>query len=85
MFTQDEVAHRSYEKVEKFRRDQLAQLQYAQQRGFEQGVNQGREKSIHNIIVTLCELDFKEDTIAAKLKEHYNLSEADIKRYMTLH
>lgn len=77
MFTQDEVAHRSYEKVEKFRRDQLAQLQYAQQ----QGIEQERKRDINNMIVTLRGLDVKE----AKLKEGYDLSEADIKRYLTLH
>ena len=85
MFTQDEVARRSYEKAEKFRRDQLAQLQYAQQQGIEQGINQERKKGISNMIVTLRGLDVKEETIAAKLKEGYDLSEDDIKRYMTLH
>ena len=81
MFTQDEVARRSYEKAEKFRRDQLAQLQYAQM----QGVDQERENSIRNMIVTLRELEIKEDIIADKLKERYDLGAADIKRYMTLH
>ncbi len=89
MFTQDEVARRSYEKAEKFRRDQLAQLQYAQmqgfENGFEQGVDQEREKGINNMIAALRGLDVKEDMIVAKLKEGYDLSEADIKRYMTLH
>ena len=93
MFTQDEVARRSYEKAEKFRRDQLAQLQYAQRRGFEhgieqgleQGINQERENSINRMIVTLRGLDVKEETIAAKLKEGYDLSDVDVKRYLTLH
>ena len=97
MFTQDEVARRSYEKAEKFRRDQLAQLQYAQRHGFEhgleqgleqgleKGINQERENSINRMIVTLRGLDVKEETIAAKLREGYDLSDADIKRYMTLH
>ena len=33
MFTKDEVAKRSYEKAEKFRRDQAAQLSYAHGEG----------------------------------------------------
>lgn len=33
MFTKDEVAKRSYEKAEKFRRDQAAQLRYATEEG----------------------------------------------------
>ena len=33
MFTQDEVARRKYELAEKFRRDQAAQLRFAQDEG----------------------------------------------------
>lgn len=32
VFTKDEVAKRSYEKAEKFRRDQAAQLKYAEKK-----------------------------------------------------
>ena len=37
MFTKDEVARRPYEKAEKFRRDQAAQLEYAEKKGEERG------------------------------------------------
>ena len=33
MFTKDEVARRSYEKAEKFRRDQAAQIRYVKEEG----------------------------------------------------
>ena len=38
MFTKDEVAKRSYEKAEKFRRDQAAQLKYAEKNGEEKPI-----------------------------------------------
>ena len=81
MFTQDEVARRAYEKAEKFRRDQAAQLHYARS----QGIAQGKAQGIESMIVTLRELNIPEDAIAEKLREHYDLSPDEIKRYMALH
>ena len=46
MFTQDEVARRAYEKAEKFRRDQAAQLHYARSQGIAQGIAQGKAQGI---------------------------------------
>ncbi|MBR1694819.1 MAG: hypothetical protein IJ709_05400, partial [Selenomonas sp.] len=61
VFTKDEVAKRSYEKAEKFRRDQAAQLRYAaeegRQEGREEGLKEGEEKGIKAMIVTLKELN----------------------------
>ena len=42
MFTQDEVAKRAYDKAEKFRRDQAAQLEYADAEGEKRGLKKGR-------------------------------------------
>ena len=81
MFTQDEIARRAYEKAEKFRRDQAAQLHYA----VSQGIERGNERGIESMIAALRELDISEDTIAEKLREHYELSPDEIKRYMALH
>ncbi len=89
MFTQDEIARRAYEKAEKFRRDQAAQLHYAVSQGIErgmaQGIAQGNDRGIESMIVTLRELNIPEDAIAEKLREHYDLSPDEIKRYMALH
>ena len=89
MFTQDEIARRAYEKAEKFRRDQAAQLHYAVsqgiERGIKQGIERGNERGIESMIAALRELDISEDTIAEKLREHYELSPDEIKRYMALH
>ena len=93
MFTQDEVARRAYEKAEKFRRDQAAQLHYARSQGIAQGIAQGKAQGIaqgkaqgiESMIVTLRELNIPEDAIAEKLREHYDLSPDEIKRYMALH
>ena len=41
MFTQDEISRRAYEKAEKFRRDQQAQLTFAETKGFNEGFNEG--------------------------------------------
>ena len=49
VFTKDEVAKRSYEKAEKFRRDQAAQLKYAA----EEGRNSERLNSIRNLMESL--------------------------------
>ena len=49
VFTKDEVAKRSYEKAEKFRRDQAAQLKYAT----EEGRNSERLNSIRNLMESL--------------------------------
>ena len=43
VFTKDEVAKRSYEKAEKFRRDQAAQLKYAEKKGEEKGEEKVQE------------------------------------------
>ena len=85
MFTQDEIARRAYEKAEKFRRDQAAQLHYARSQGIAQGIAQGKAQGVESMIVTLRELNIPEDAIAEKLREHYDLSPDEIKRYMALH
>ena len=41
VFTQDEISRRAYEKAEKFRRDQQAQLTFAESKGFNEGFNEG--------------------------------------------
>ena len=93
MFTQDEVARRAYEKAEKFRRDQAAQLHYARSQGIAQGIAQGKAQGIaqgkaqgvESMIVTLRELSIPENTIAEKLQQRYDLSPAAVKKYMALH
>ena len=85
MFTQDEIARRAYEKAEKFRRDQAAQLHYAVSQGIERGMAQGMAQGIESMIAALREFHIPEDAIAEKLREHYELSPDEIKRYMALH
>ena len=93
MFTQDEVARRAYEKAEKFRRDQAAQLHYARSQGIAQGIAQGKAQGIaqgkaqgiESMIVTLRELSIPENTIAEKLQQRYDLSPTAVKKYMALH
>ena len=93
MFTQDEIARRAYEKAEKFRRDQAAQLHYARSQGIAQGIAQGKAQGIaqgkaqgiESMIVTLRELSIPENTIAEKLQQRYDLSPAAVKKYMALH
>ena len=69
VFTKDEVAKRSYEKAEKFRRDQAAQLKYAA----EEGRKEGEEKGIKAMIVTLKELDVDKKTTIDKIMARFNL------------
>ena len=93
MFTQDEIARRAYEKAEKFRRDQAAQLHYARSQGIAQGIAQGKAQGIaqgkaqgvESMIVTLRELSIPENTIAEKLQQRYDLSPTAVKKYMALH
>jgi hypothetical protein len=63
VFTKDEVAKRSYEKAEKFRRDQAAQLSFARQEGKEEG----REEGILGTIAVLKSLNLDKKAIAIKL------------------
>ena len=70
MFTKDEVAKRSYEKAEKFRRDQAAQLRYAA----EEGRKEGEEKGIKAMIVTLKELNVDKSIIIDKIMTRFNLN-----------
>ena len=65
MFTKDEVAKRSYEKAEKFRRDQAAQLKYA--------LEEGRKEGIKAMIITLKELKVDKKTTIDKIMARFNL------------
>lgn len=69
MFTKDEVAKRSYEKAEKFRRDQAAQLRYAAEEGREEGLKEG----IKAMITTLKELNVDKKTTIDKIMTRFNL------------
>ena len=62
MFTKDEVAKRSYEKAEKFRRDQAAQLSYAR-----------REEGL-KAVAMLKNLKISKDLAIAQIIENYALS-----------
>ena len=75
MFTKDEVARRSYEKAEKLRRDQAAQLEYAEKKGEERGREKGREEGILGTIVALKSLNLDKKTIALKLAEVFGLDD----------
>ena len=65
VFTKDEVAKRSYEKAEKFRRDQAAQLKYA--------LEEGRKEGIKAMIITLKELKVDKKTTIDKIMARFNL------------
>lgn len=69
VFTKDEVAKRSYEKAEKFRRDQAAQLRYAAEEGREEGLKEG----IKAMITTLKELNVDKKTTIDKIMTRFNL------------
>lgn len=69
VFTKDEVAKRAYEKAEKFRRDQAAQLEYAGNEGEKRGIKKG----IITMISTLKSLNIDKETIALKLMEGFGL------------
>lgn len=74
MFTKDEVAKRSYEKAEKFRRDQAAQLKYAEKKG--------EEKGIKAMILTLKELNVDKDIVIDKISTHFHLQSNVAKGYV---
>ncbi len=61
MFTKDEVAKRAYDKAEKFRRDQAAQIKYV------------KEECIKAMVVTLKELNVDKATTADKLMVRFGL------------
>ena len=62
MFTKDEVAKRSYEKAEKFRRDQAAQLEYV------------RQDERLKAVAMLKKLKISKDLAIAQIIENYALS-----------
>ena len=78
VFTKDEVARRSYEKAEKFRRDQAAQIRYAT----EEGRKEGREEGILGTIAALRSLNFDKRTIALKLVEVFGLDDKAANGYV---
>lgn len=86
VFTKDEVAKRSYEKAEKFRRDQAAQIRYAteegRQEGREEGRKEGREEGILATIAALRSLNFDKRTIALKLVEVFGLDDKAANGYV---
>jgi predicted transposase/invertase (TIGR01784 family) len=61
MFTKDEVAKRAYDKAEKFRRDQEAQIKYV------------KEEGIKAMVITLKELNVDKATTADKLMARFGL------------
>lgn len=90
MFTKDEVAKRSYEKAEKFRRDQAAQIRYATEEGRQEGREEGRkegrkegeEKGILGTIAVLKSLNWDKKTIALKLVEVFGLDDKAANGYV---
>ena len=50
MFTKDEKARRIYELAEKSRRDQMSMIHSAERRGREEGLAEGRESMISNML-----------------------------------
>ena len=50
VFTQDEISRRAYEKAEKFRRDQQAQLTFAETKGRNEGHQQGQAELARKLI-----------------------------------
>ena len=78
VFTKDEVAKRSYEKAEKFRRDQAAQIRYAT----EEGRKEGEEKGILGTIAVLKSLNWDKKTIALKLVEVFGLDDKTANGYV---
>ena len=62
MFTKDEVAKRAYDKAEKFRRDQAAQLEYA------------RQDERLKAVAMLKKLKISKDLAIAQIIESYALS-----------
>ena len=66
MFTKDEVAKRAYDKAEKFRRDQAAQLEYARQ--------DERLKERLKAVAMLKKLKISKDLAIAQIIESYAVS-----------
>ena len=66
VFTKDEVAKRAYDKAEKFRRDQAAQLEYARQ--------DERLKERLKAVAMLKKLKISKDLAIAQIIESYALS-----------
>ena len=82
MFTQDEVAKRAYEKAEKFRCDQAAQLEYADAEGEKRGLKKGREEGILGTITALKSLDLDKPAIARKQVEVFGLDDKAANSYV---
>ncbi|MCR5757881.1 MAG: hypothetical protein K6F95_08240 [Selenomonas sp.] len=82
MFTKDEVAKRSYEKAEKFRRDQAAQLKYAAEEGRKEGREEGLKEGIKAMIATLKELNVDKKTTIDKIMTRFNLKLNVAQRYV---
>ena len=81
VFTKDEVARRSYEKAEKFRRDQAAQLEYAEKKGEERGEKLGREKEradgMAKAVAMLKRLKLTKDAAIQEIMESYSLPDKE--------
>ena len=78
VFTKDEVAKRSYEKAEKFRRDQAAQLKYAEKKGEEKG----EEKGIKAMVLILKELNVDKAVVIDKVSTHFHIQSSVAKGYV---
>ena len=74
VFTKDEVAKRSYEKAEKFRRDQAAQLKYAEKNG--------EEKGIKAMVLILKELNVDKAIAIDKISTHFHIQSSVAKGYV---
>lgn len=66
VFTKDEVAKRSHEKAEKFRRDQAAQIRYA--------TEEGEAESLKKAVAMLKKLKINKDLAITQIIETYSLS-----------
>ena len=74
VFTKDEVAKRSYEKAEKFRRDQAAQIRYATEEGRQEGRKEGEAESLKKAVAMLKKLKINKDLAITQIIETYSLS-----------
>ena len=77
MFTKDEVARRSYEKAEKFRRDQAAQLEYAEKKGEERGREKERADGMAKAVAMLKRLKLTKDAAIQETMESYSLPDKE--------
>ena len=73
VFTKDEVARRSYEKAEKFRRDQAAQLEYAERKGRAKERAEGLAKTV----AMLKRLKLTKDAAIREIMESYSLPDKE--------